>query len=106
MNWAMIREWAGADTTAELWLIAFGLGAQVLFFCRWILQWLASEKLGESHIPALFWWLSLAGASLLLTYFLLRGEPVGVVGQSVGWMVYSRNLYLVRQKKRRTQAAG
>lgn len=95
-----ILEWANVSEPWEIGLIAFGLGAQILFFCRWIVQWYVSEKRGESHIPDLFWWLSLAGASLLLVYFILRGEPVGVLGQSVGWIVYFRNLYLIRKKKR------
>ena len=56
------------------------------------------ERRGKSHIPEFFWWLSLSGATLLLVYFTLRGEPVGMLGQSVGWLVYSRNLYLFRAK--------
>lgn len=99
-----ILEWANISEPWEIGLIAFGLGAQILFFCRWIVQWYVSEKRGESHIPDLFWWLSLAGASLLLVYFILRGEPVGVLGQSVGWIVYFRNLHLIRRKKRISEA--
>ena len=91
--------WAKINEPCEMWLVAFGVIAQTLFFCRWIIQWYASEKRGESHIPMLFWWLSLAGATLLCCYFALRGEPVGVLGQSVGWTVYCRNIYLIRKKR-------
>ena len=97
--WQRLADWANISSGWELGLIFFGLGAQVLFFCRWIVQWYASEKRGQSHIPVLFWWLSLAGATLLLAYFILRGEPVGVLGQSVGWIVYFRNLHLIRHRK-------
>lgn len=82
-------------------LVLFGLAGQAVFFGRWIVQWIASERKGESHMPELFWWCSLLGAMMLFVYFLLRREPVGLIGQSVGWTVYARNLYLIRFKKRR-----
>lgn len=89
--------WAGAESTGAQWLLVFGLCAQFLFFARWIVQWIAIERRGESHVPAAFWWISIAGASLTLVYFLLRGEVVGALGQSVGWIVYLRNLMLLRR---------
>ena len=103
-TWARLLEWANVSEPWEMWLVAFGVLAQVLFFCRWIVQWLASEQRGESHVPMGFWWLSLAGASLLLVYFALRGEPVGLLGQSVGWMVYLRNIMLIRRRARHALA--
>ena len=96
----VLMDWAKVDSTWQLVLIVFGIAAQSLFFGRWLVQWIATEKRGESHVPVLFWWMSLVGASLLFTYFLLRGEPVGMLGQSVGWTVYIRNLYLIRKKQR------
>jgi lipid-A-disaccharide synthase-like uncharacterized protein len=90
-------QWANVSHTWELWLVAFGVVAQALFFGRWIVQLLASERRGQSHVPPTFWWLSLIGASLLLVYYALRGEPVGLLGQSVGWVVYLRNLHLLRR---------
>ncbi len=96
MEWVM--EWAKVEEPWELWLFGFGLIAQLTFFGRWIVQWIASERRRETHMPALFWWLSLAGATMLLVYFTLRGEPIGMLGQSVGWLIYGRNLYFVRVK--------
>ena len=90
-----IMDWANVQTGWQLFLIAFGLVAQAMFFGRWLVQWIATEKRRESHIPDAFWWMSLAGASMLFLYFTLRGEPVGMIGQSVGWAVYTRNLYLL-----------
>ena len=96
---ARILDWAHVDQPWQIWLVVFGMAAQVLFFCRWIVQWFSSEQRGESHIPVAFWWLSLSGATLLLVYYVFRGEPVGVLGQCVGWTVYSRNLWLIRRPK-------
>ena len=94
-------KWADADTPGQVGLVAFGVVAQMAFFGRWFVQWIATERRGESHIPEAFWWLSLSGASMLLVYFTLRREPVGMLGQSIGWVIYSRNLQLLRRKKRR-----
>ncbi len=96
-----LMRWVKVETAWELGVVVFGLLAQLTFLGRWIVQWLASEKRGESHVPELFWWLSLAGASMLMIYYVLRGEPVGIIGQSVGWIVYSRNLFLIKVKHRR-----
>ncbi len=95
-----LLSWARVDSRTELWLVAFGLGAQTTFFGRWLLQWFVSERRGRSTMPTAFWVMSLVGASMLLVYFLLRGEPVGAIGQSVGWFVYTRNLQMIRRARR------
>ena len=100
-----IMEWANVSSAWELWLVVFGFAAQALFVCRWVVQWLATERRGESHVPEVFWWISLMGATLLFVYYLLRGEPVGLLGQCIGWTIYSRNLHLIYRKKR-AGAAG
>ncbi|MCA9291056.1 MAG: lipid-A-disaccharide synthase N-terminal domain-containing protein [Phycisphaerales bacterium] len=92
--------WANVHTAAEVWLLVFGVLGQGVFFMRWIVQWIASESRGESHVPEMFWWISLVGATMLFVYFGLRGEVVGLLGQSVGWTVYSRNLMLLARKRR------
>ena len=93
--------WYSFPSPGELVLLVFGLLAQAIFFGRWVVQWLASERRGESHMPELFWWLSLLGASMLLVYFILRHEPVGMIGQCVGWTVYARNLHLIHRARRK-----
>ena len=95
-----IMRWAKVNETWELYWVGFGLIAQTTFFMRWLVQWAASERKAESHMPDIFWWLSLVGASMMLVYFIGRGEPVGALGQSIGWAVYGRNLYLIRKKRR------
>ena len=94
----MILEWFQIDEPWQVWLVLFGLFGQVTFFCRWLVQWIVSEIRGESHVPVTFWWLSLAGATMLFAYFLVDRDPVGMLGQSVGWVVYSRNLCLRRRR--------
>ena len=85
-----------------------GFGAQALFSARFIVQWVASERAGQSVVPLAFWLLSLAGGSLLLSYAIWRQDPVFILGQSTGFLIYSRNLQLVlreqRGKKRRLSA--
>ena len=76
------------------WL-AFGYFAQLLFTGRMLVQWLATEKKKQSVVPVHFWWLSLFGGAMLLVYFLRRGDPVGVIGQLFGVIVYARNLMLI-----------
>jgi lipid-A-disaccharide synthase-like uncharacterized protein len=95
-----VQTWLDVHRTWELWWLVFGFIAQAMFFCRWIIQWVSSEKKRESHVPELFWWLSLVGATMTLIYFIGRREPIGVLGQSVGWIVYTRNLHLIRSKQR------
>ena len=95
-----MQEWFDVEAPWEMWWLLVGLAAQAAFFTRWIIQWIASERRGESVVPTVFWWCSLAGATMLLIYFVGRREPVGVLGQAIGWLVYSRNLYLIRAKRR------
>jgi lipid-A-disaccharide synthase-like uncharacterized protein len=66
-------------------------------------QWIASERAGQSVVPASFWVLSLAGSALLLAYALVRRDPVFVLANLPNGLVYLRNLALVR---RRAAAAG
>jgi lipid-A-disaccharide synthase-like uncharacterized protein len=75
--------------------VGLGLAGQVVFAGRMIVQWLTSEREGRSVVPVAFWWMSLSGASMLLLYFIWRKDLVGVLGQSTGWLIYSRNLYLI-----------
>lgn len=97
---APLVEWFRLEDPFRKWLVAFGFLGQVVFFMRWIIQWVASERRGKSHVPELFWWCSLIGAAMLLTYFVLDHDPVGILGQAVGWTVYCRNLYLIRVRHR------
>ena len=79
-----------------LWLV-IGFAGQALFSMRFIVQWLQSEKVRRSVIPLAFWYFSLAGGTLLTAYAIHRGDPVFIVGQSLGLLIYLRNLWLIRR---------
>ncbi len=83
------------------WLLV-GLLGQGLFTARFIVQWLVSERKGDSVVPVTFWWLSLLGGGALLSYAISRHDPVIIVGQVMGLLVYVRNLMLVAQARRHT----
>ncbi len=87
-------------TVEQTWL-CIGLAGQGLFFMRFFIQWLATEKARQSVIPTAFWYFSLAGGLTLLTYAIYRQDPVFIIGQSTGLFIYLRNLYFVlgRDKK-------
>ena len=80
--------------TWDLWL-AFGLLGQLLFGGRFIVQWIASERKKTSHIPVVFWYLSLSGGIVTTIYAIHRRDPVFIIGQGAGLIVYVRNLMLI-----------
>ena len=85
---------------AWVWLL-IGFAGQALFSARFLVQWLYSERMGRSVVPLAFWYLSLAGGSTLFVYALHIGDPVFILGQSVGSLIYSRNLYFIHRERRR-----
>lgn len=80
-----------------LWLLILGIVAQVIFTLRFVYQWIHAERHKESTLPMGFWVLSLIGAGLILTYAILREDPVLFVGHLFGLIIYARNAYLIRQ---------
>jgi lipid-A-disaccharide synthase-like uncharacterized protein len=76
-----------------------GFVGQGLFTARFLVQWLASEKKGDAVVPVAFWWLSLVGGVNLLIYAIAKRDPVFIVGQGLGMIVYLRNLVLVSRRK-------
>ncbi len=83
--------------SSEMPWLAVGFLGQAAFSARFLVQWLVSEARRQSVIPYVFWWFSLLGGSLLLAYALWRQDPVFIIGQSFGLLVYMRNLMLIRQ---------
>jgi lipid-A-disaccharide synthase-like uncharacterized protein len=79
-----------------LWIGA-GFVGQALFAARFIVQWLYSEARGKSRIPESFWYLSVAGGVILLSYAIHRRELVFIIGESVTLMVFLRNLQLLQK---------
>lgn len=81
----------------ELW-IAIGFLGQALFGARFLLQWLSSEATGRSVIPKAFWYLSVAGGVVLLSYAIHRRDPVFIIGEFVTLLIFCRNLQLLIQR--------
>jgi len=79
-----------------LWLLTWGIIAQIIFTLRFIYQWMYSEKNKESILPFGFWLLSLIGSGMILFYAILRKDPVLFIGHIFGSVVYIRNLILLR----------
>lgn len=78
-----------------VWL-AIGFTGQIMFGARFLVQWLVSEKRRQSVIPVAFWYLSIGGGLVLLTYAIRQRDPVFIAGQAMGVFVYTRNLMLLR----------
>ncbi|MBI4031671.1 MAG: lipid-A-disaccharide synthase N-terminal domain-containing protein [Proteobacteria bacterium] len=92
------------ESNAEMIWLAIGFAGQGLFFMRFFVQWIVSEKEKRSVIPTVFWYFSLAGGMTLFAYAIWRHDPVFIVGQGAGLFIYTRNLMLLRQEKSRTHA--
>jgi lipid-A-disaccharide synthase-like uncharacterized protein len=88
------------DLSSSWWLLTIGFLGQSLFFMRFFLQWIVSEKEKRSVIPVSFWYFSLLGSFFLLIYALLRNDIVFIIGQSTGFIIYFRNLFLIQREKR------
>ena len=97
---AQVMAWITVD---HVWLLVGFLG-QALFTSRFIVQWFKSEIVGKSVIPVAFWWFSVGGGVVLLSYAVHQMDPVFIVGQAAGLVVYARNLYLVYREKARAAA--
>lgn len=93
--------WLNVDNWTEFWWVMFGLGGQLLFTARFLVQWIASERAGRSTIPIMFWYFSLGGGVTLFAYAVHRGDPVFILGQSLGVFIYLRNLWLIYAERRR-----
>lgn len=78
------------------WTI-FGLFGQALFSLRFIIQWISSEKKKRSHIPTVFWYISLMGGAVLFLYAIAKKDVVFIIGQGAGLIVYVRNIVLIHK---------
>ena len=100
MHWTNLVHWWLATPTTELIWIGIGLTAQLLFSMRFLVQWVATEKARASTIPETFWYFSFFGGLLLLAYACYRLDPVFMLGQATGLVIYSRYIYFIWLGKR------
>ena len=89
----------------DFW-VAFGMFGQLLFGSRFIVQWIASERKKASHIPLVFWYLSISGGIVTTFYAIHRRDPVFIIGQSAGLVVYVRNLMLIHRRRHESHSAA
>ncbi|MBK1839622.1 lipid-A-disaccharide synthase N-terminal domain-containing protein [Azospirillum sp. YIM B02556] len=97
--------WFQGQSTTDLIWVGIGFFAQIMFTMRFLVQWIASEKARRSVVPEMFWYFSLGGGVLLFAYAFYRFDPVFMLGQGMGLVIYARNVYFVWSHKR-SQAAG
>ena len=90
----------------ETWVLVLGFAGQALFFMRFLVQWISSEKQKKSVIPVAFWYFSIGGSTLLLAYAIIRKDPVFIVGQATGFLIYIRNLHFISREKRDREGGG
>ncbi|MEX0918571.1 MAG: lipid-A-disaccharide synthase N-terminal domain-containing protein [Candidatus Paceibacterota bacterium] len=84
---------------SEIIWIGIGFTGQFIFFLRFFIQWISSEKRGESYVPVAFWYLSIIGALIILAYAIYRVDPVFIIGQGLAIIIYMRNLILIRRTR-------
>jgi lipid-A-disaccharide synthase-like uncharacterized protein len=80
----------------SVWKVVGWLG-NAIFGSRFFVQWYATEKLRRVVVPAAFWWLSLAGSLLLLSYSLHKHDSVFIFAYLFTWIPYIRNLVIQRR---------
>jgi lipid-A-disaccharide synthase-like uncharacterized protein len=81
-----------------LWMLVGAVG-QVMFSLRFLLQWITSERAGRSVTPRSFWYFSIGGSALLLMYAIHQRDPIFIMGQMFGTIVYARNLVLIDREE-------
>jgi lipid-A-disaccharide synthase-like uncharacterized protein len=82
-----------------VWTV-IGFIGQALFSMRFLIQWIHSERIKRSIVPEAFWYFSVAGGVTLLAYAIYRQDPVFILGQALGLVIYARNIWLIRRNKR------
>ena len=91
--------WLTTPVSEKTWL-GIGFLAQLMFSMRFIVQWIASERARRSIVPETFWYFSLVGGAMLFAYAIYRLDPVFMLGQGMGLVIYGRNIYFIREHHR------
>lgn len=81
----------------QVWLIV-GFTGQLFFTARFLVQWLTSERARRSIVPRAFWYFSIGGGITILCYAIHREDPVFIVGQASGLLIYLRNIYFLSRE--------
>ena len=94
-----VRHYIDSMPTGDITWLCIGLIGQSLFMMRFIVQWIHSERHKQSLIPVSFWYFSLIGGLTVLAYGFHKADPVIILGQLPGTIVYARNLMLIKRNK-------
>ena len=100
---SILSEFLAKPPTEKLWE-AIGLCGTLMFFSRFIVQWIVSEWKKQSVIPVAFWYLSLAGSGILLAYALYVRKPVFILAYAPNSLIYIRNLWMIYRRERTGKA--
>ena len=103
--WALMARFNVSTPFEAVWA-AVGLFGQVMFFMRFFIQWIASERKKQSVVPLAFWYFSIAGGAILLAYACYKADIVFILGQGGGLVIYIRNLMLIRSHKARLEESA
>ena len=90
--------WANLPLAEKIW-IGVGFIGQAVFGMRFVVQWIATERHKKSVVPVAFWYMSLIGSVIVLTYVIYRRDPVLIPSFSLNLLIYMRNLYFIHRKK-------
>jgi lipid-A-disaccharide synthase-like uncharacterized protein len=93
------------NKSIPLWLLIFGSLGQVIFTLRFVYQWIYSMRRNQSLLPVGFWIISLVGSGTIAIYGLIRLDPILILGQSVGFIAYTRNIALYRKESKQISHA-
>jgi len=104
MDFGKLAQWWASVSTTELVWLSIGLLAQLMFSMRFIVQWIASERAKQSIVPEMFWYFSLVGGAMLFAYAIYRLDPVFMLGQGMGLLIYARNIQFILRGKREIPA--
>ena len=81
-------------------LLVYGSIGQIIFTFRFIYQWIYSKKENESVLPPTFWWISLTGSMIIVSYGAMVKDPILILGQTFGLVSYIRNLMIGRKSEK------
>jgi lipid-A-disaccharide synthase-like uncharacterized protein len=97
---AQLHQWWTSTSATEMTWLTVGFLAQLKFSMRFIVQWIASERARRSIVPETFWYFSMVGGAMLFAYAVYRLDPVFMLGQGMGLLIYARNIYFIRAHHR------
>lgn len=86
------------NTKIPIWLVIWGSAGQIIFTLRFVYQWIYSMRRNESVLPIGFWIISLIGSGIIASYGVIRVDPILILGQSVGFIAYTRNIDIYRKE--------